>query len=159
MTALRLGPPDAGAFAPFGRLVAAPADAGARAQHGEALRAHAPGTAPALHVNHVAPSRLPLAVAEVERHPHAAQCFFPLDVARYVVLVMPSGPDGRPDPGGALGFLMPPESGVIYAPGTWHMGATVLERPGAFVVLMWRGSERDDEFAQIAPLTLLGAAS
>jgi ureidoglycolate lyase len=44
---------------------------------------------------------------------------------------------------------------VIYAPGVWHMGATVLDRPGHFTVLMWRGgAEPDDEFREISPLSL-----
>jgi len=136
-------------------LVTPPNGHGARAFYSEALRAHPAQSQPMLHVNSVAAQSLPLTVLRVERHPHAAQCFFPLDVARYGVLVMPSTAPGAPDTTRALCFLMPGTMGVIYHPGTWHMGATVFDRDGHFTVLMWRGGPReDDEFYTIPPLTL-----
>ena len=155
-TVLRLRPPDSTDFAPFGRLVEPPEVAGERAFYSDCLREPPEGTAPVLHVNKVEPSALPLHVSEVERHPHAAQCFFPLDVAAYVALVMPSAADGSPAPEEALAFLMPGTRGVIYNAGIWHLGATVLERPGNFVVLMWRGGPQQDDAVQAIPtLTLV----
>ena len=45
---------------------------------------------------------------------------------------------------------------MIFNPGVWHLGATVLDRPGHFTVLMWRGGPlQDDDFRTIAPLTLI----
>jgi ureidoglycolate lyase len=148
-------PPDEAAFAPFGRFITPPAVPGKRAFYSEFLHARPPSAAPVLHVNHVEPSALPLEVSWLERHPHAAQCFMPLDVSRYVVLVMPSDVKGLPLPEQARGFLVPGNMGVIFAPDVWHLGATVLDRPGHFTVLMWRGGqEQDDEFRAIAPLSL-----
>jgi ureidoglycolate lyase len=49
---------------------------------------------------------------------------------------------------------LPGTRGVIYAPGVWHMGATVLDRPGHFAVLMYRGGPDDDEFRAVPPMTL-----
>lgn len=152
---LRLRPPDSADFAPFGRLVEPPEMAGQRAFYSECLREPPEGTAPVLHVNKVEPSPLPLQVSEVERHPFAAQCFFPLDVAAYIALVMPSDGDGMPLPEEALAFLMPGTRGVIYNAGVWHMGATVLERPGNFVVLMWRGGPQNDDAVQAIPKLML----
>lgn len=152
---LRLRPPDETTFAPFGRLVTPPSIAGERAFYSDSLYDHPAASAPVLHVNKVEPSTLPLTVDRVERHPFAAQCFFPTDVARYLTLVMPSDPSGAPTSDGALAFDMPGTLGVIYKPGVWHMGATVLERPGHFVVLMWRGGKQEDDiFRSIPPMTL-----
>lgn len=151
-----LHPPDAAAFAPFGELILPPEQAGRRAFYSKSLQPRPSGAAPVLHVNHVPPSEFPLCVSGLERHPHAAQCFMPLDVARYAVLVMPSDASGAPDVSQAIGFLLPGTIGVIYHPDVWHLGATVLDRPGHFTVLMWRGGVREDDvFRTIAPLTLV----
>ena len=154
--AIRLSAADEAAFARYGRILGPPDAAGARRFYSDALHTRPDDSAPILHVNAVAPSRLPLTVTGVERHPHAAQCFVPLDVGRYVVLAMPDGADGGPDPARALAFVLPGTRGVIFHPGAWHLGATVLDRPGHFAVLMWRGGRRaDDEFRAVPPLILM----
>ncbi len=104
------------------------------------------------HLNHVAPVALPLTLTRVECHPQAAQVFLPVDVDRYLVTVMPGG--AAPDPAGAISVVLPGTVGVVYRPGAWHAGMTVLGRPGHFAVLMWRGAVDDDRFADIAPLTI-----
>ncbi|MEM7444681.1 MAG: ureidoglycolate lyase [Pseudomonadota bacterium] len=153
---IRLRPPDNAEFAPFGRLVEPPEMAGKRAFFSENLQERPGTSSPVLHVNKVEPSTLPLQVSGVERHAYASQCFFPLDVQGYITLVMPSDANGMPKPEESIAFLMPGTRGVIYHPGVWHMGATVLERAGNFVVLMWRGGpQQDDEFHSIPTLTLI----
>lgn len=153
---LTLRAPDPVRFAPFGRLVTPPDEPGGRAYYSDALHERNDTSAPVLHVNHVLPQVLPMSVTQIERHPFAAQCFFPLDVSRYVVMVMPSDDAGRPCPDQALGFLMPASMGVIYHPRVWHLGATALDRPGHFTVLMWRGGPlQNDDFRTIPPMTLL----
>lgn len=150
--------PNAEAFAPYGHLVTPPEVPGKRQFYSDALHTRDKASAPVLHVNHVLPEVFPIEVSGIERHPHAAQCFFPIDVARYVVMVMPSDDAGDPVPERALAFAMPGTMGVIFNPGVWHLGATVLERPGHFTVLMWRGGPgQDDEFRTIAPVTLIEA--
>lgn len=150
---VRLAKPDAEVFAPFGRFVTGPAEAGTRSFYSDSLHVRPDMSAPVLHVNNVEPSTLPIEVAGVEKHPHAAQCFLPLDVSRYVAMVMPSDEAGLPRPEGAVAFLMPGTVGIIYNPGVWHLGATVLDRAGHFTVLMWRGGRvQDDVFRAIPPL-------
>lgn len=147
--------PDAALFAPFGTFISPPDNVMQRDFYSEHLSQQPCGTTPILHTNHVAPEQLPMTCEKLERHPHAAQCFIPLDVSRYVVLVAPSDGDGAPLCDQALGFEVPGTLGVIYHPGVWHMGAVVLDRKGHFVVLMWRGGTLpDDEFLTIEPLTL-----
>ena len=153
--ALHLQSPDADAFAPFGKLVTPPDVPGKRKFYSDVLQQRSGASAPVLHANMVQPSSLPLRVDQIERHPFAAQCFFPLDVARYAVMVMASDAEGDPCPDQALAFLMPGTMGVIFHPRVWHLGATALDRAGHFVVLMWRGGpQQDDDFRTIAPLTL-----
>jgi ureidoglycolate lyase len=93
-------------------------------------------------------------LGQIERHPDAAQAFLPLDVARYLVTVMPSRPGRRPDPTRARAFAVPGTLGVIYRAGAWHAAVTVLDRDGAFSVLQYRGGPRDDEVVPIPPLTV-----
>lgn len=149
---IRVQLPDATAFTPFGALVEGPALHGDRSLYSDWLTP-VTGLALQFHVNSVPRSDLPLTIAQVEHHPHAAQVFLPLDVSRYVVTVMPDA-GGKPDPRGALSMVLPGTMGVIYRPGTWHMGVTVLDRDGRFAVLMWRGAVDDDVFTAIPPITL-----
>jgi ureidoglycolate lyase len=150
---MRLVPrsPDAAAFAPFGTLIEGPAQQGERRHYSDWLPP-VQGLALQFHINAVGPSTLPLTLAQVEQHPHAAQVFVPVDVARYVVTVMPSRGDGLPDPAKALSMILPGTTGVIYGAGVWHAGVTVLDRPAQFAVLMYRGAVDDDVFVPIAPL-------
>lgn len=140
-------------FAPFGSFIDRPAQAGQRQFYSQWLGGA--GLAPVFHVNNVLPSTLPLTLNKLERHPHAAQCFVPLDVSRYLVTVAPSLPDGSADMARLKSFVLPGTIGVVYAPGVWHAGASVLDRAGAFAVLMWRGANDDDVFADIAPTQLI----
>ena len=147
---LKLQPPRAEALAPFATLIAPPTGAEPRAFYSQHLADGPDGAALQVHVNTVLSSALPLQISKVERHPFAAQAFVPLDVARYIVAVFPSSPEGEPIMGEASAFLVPGTLGVIFAPGVWHLGATVLDRTGHFVVMMRRrNDEHDDVFLQV----------
>jgi ureidoglycolate lyase len=138
-------------FSRFAVLVEPPAHSGDRRLYSDWLLP-VPGLALQFHLNHVAPSTLPLEIRRVEMHPHAAQVFLPVDVDSYVVTVMPGG--DAPDPSGALSVVLPGTVGIVYRPGAWHSGMTVLGRAGHFAVLMWRGAASDDRFAAIPPLSV-----
>lgn len=140
-------------FTPFGAFIDRPAQAGERQFYSQWLGGA--GLSPVFHVNNVLPATLPLTLTKLERHPHAAQCFVPLDVSRYVVTVAPSLPDGSADMTRLKSFVLPGTIGVVYAPGVWHAGASVLDRAGAFAVLMWRGANDDDVFADVVPTQLI----
>lgn len=150
--------PDAGLFAPFGAFVDVPDRVGVRRMYSEWLTPAA-GLALQFHTNRVAASSLPLAIEGVERHPHAAQVFLPLDVRRYVVTVMAADAAGAPDPSTALAFLLPPTLGVVYRAGVWHAGITVLDAEASFGVMMWRGAADDDVFAAIPPVCVVAPAA
>ncbi|MDA0330178.1 MAG: ureidoglycolate lyase [Gemmatimonadetes bacterium] len=148
--------PNAAAFAPFGAWIEPPADVGGRAMFGEWLDP-VKGRALHCHLNRVEPTSLPVKVDRVERHPHAAQLFLPVGVARYLVTVMPSNEAGEPDPRRAQAFVVPGTMGVAYHPETWHAGISVLEAEGSFAVMMWRGDKDDDVFASIEPICVRAA--
>jgi ureidoglycolate lyase len=142
--------PDASTFAPFGALIEPPSTSGDRRMLSDWITP-VPGLSLQFHINSVAVSALPTRLDQVERHPHSAQAFVPMDVSRYLVTVAPKDADGQPDAARVLCFLMPGSMGVIYRRDVWHAGITVLDRPGAFAVLMWRGAADDDVLAQITP--------
>ena len=145
---------DNAAFSRFGTFVEAPAAAGERRLYSDWVRP-VDGLAPQLHINHVTADALPMSLDRVERHPRAAQVFLPLDVARYLITVMPAREqDGGPDVEAAISFLVPGTMGVIYRASVWHAGVAVLDRDGRFAVLMWRGAPDDDVFADIPALTV-----
>lgn len=145
--------PDPAAFAPFGALIEPPQTAGDRRMFSDWV-APVEGLSLQFHINSVAPMAVPAVLDQVERHPHSAQAFVPMDVSRYLVVVMPSTEDGRPDPAGVSCFAMPGNIGVVYRRGVWHAGIMVLDRPGNFAVLMSRGAPHDDLFCAIPPLSI-----
>lgn len=142
-------------FAPYGTLIRRPDLVGQRQFYSDWLGGERAGLSPVLHVNHMEPVTLPMTIDKLERHPHAAQVFVPLDVSRYLVTVAPSGVDGMPDLEGLVSFELPSSLGVIYAKNVWHAGASVLERTGSFAVLMWRGAVDDDVFVTIPACQIL----
>ncbi len=144
---------DAAALAPFAVVVEPPAAIGDRTHYGDWL-APVEGLTLHFHVNRVVARKGPIPLSRIERHPHAAQAFVPLNVTRYLVTVVPDDADGAPDPDRALCMIVPGTLGVIYRPGVWHAGMTALDREGQFAVLMQRGAPDDDVFADIPPLTL-----
>ena len=119
--------PEAALFAPYGAFIDVPARVGDRRLYSEWLTPVV-DLAPQFHTNRVAASALPLTIDRMERHPHAAQVFLPLDATRYVVTVMAADATGAPDAASACAFLLPPTLGVVYRAGVWHAGIATLDR-------------------------------
>ena len=140
---LRLEPLTPEAFAPFGDVVEPPA-LGSRLSLIESIGGieHA-GTA-RLSFNNAEPHALPLIATEMERHNRSSQCFVPMDVSRWVLLVAPDA-GGVPDAGALRAFVATGDQAVNYHIGTWHHPLRVLDRPGRFAVLMWTTGQRPDD--------------
>lgn len=134
-------------FEPFGLIIRHDGPEGHRADFTRVFETTDTGLVPRLHVNRVEPSVLPLTIARLERHPEAWQTFLPLDVRRYIACVASSLPGGQPDLTTLRAWLLDGSSGVSFAPGIWHAGATVLDAPGRFAVI-WprRDLAGDTEF-------------
>ena len=140
---LRLEPMTAEAFAPFGDVVEPP-ELGARISLEATLRALDGACTPRLSFNHAEPVSLPLLATEMERHSRSSQCFVPMDVARWIVMVAPDRA-GAPDTAGLRAFVVDADQAVNYHIGTWHHPLRVLDRPGRFAVLMWTTGRRTDD--------------
>ena len=143
------------AFAPHGTVVRAPVHLG-RYSYYDALMNTRPNARATLSASRALPKTLPLVGTVMERHPFSSQTFFPLDVARYVVIVAPDGPSDRPDMTRARALVVPGDTAITYAARSWHHPMIALDRPACFSVLMWRdGTAADMETVMLdAPFEL-----
>lgn len=160
-------PLTADAFMPFGRVVSAGLQPGSSANQGTAVRFDfcadlvntRPHAKPNLTVFRSVPKSLPHDVVLLERHPCSTQVFIPMVVARYLVCVAPTLPEGGPDLAGLKAFLCAPNQGVAYAPGTWHHPMVALDAPGEFSMLVWEdGTALDCEVRQLGQTIRVSAA-
>lgn len=131
------------AFAPYGTVVRAPADVGRNSFPGALsnLRQDARVT---LSASRALPKALPFTGTVMERHRFSSQTFFPLDVARYVVVVAPHAAAAMPDMRRAQAFMVPGDTAITYAADSWHHPMIALDGPACFAVLLWRDDTRAD---------------
>ncbi len=142
-------PLDADGFAPFGQVLDTPGGE-PRLDFAARLANDRAAARPNLALVRAAPATSPLTVTEIERHLHSSQAFIPLDVARFLVLVCPSGADGGPDLGRLHAFIANGGQAINYDIGTWHHAMTALDRPATFAMLVWEdGSDGDCEFVAV----------
>ncbi len=143
-------------FRPFGDVLAPPVEAG-RIYFDQALANHRPTVGASLSLSRVDAARsLPLEAVQMERHPMSSQSFVPLGPVRFLVVVAPHGPDGKPDVANVRAFLAEGGQGVTYGADVWHHPLTVLDVPAGFAVFMWRdGGPEDEEFVDVEPFTIL----
>lgn len=146
---LIMEPISAEAFAPYGTVVCAPAEVG-RVPFPDALLNKRAGAHPMLSASRALPKTLPLTGTVMERHRFSSQTFFPLDVARYVVVVAPTAAEGLPDMSRARALMVPGDTAITYSADAWHHPMIALDRPACFSVLIWR----DGTTADIETLTL-----
>ncbi|MBM7853087.1 ureidoglycolate lyase [Methylopila capsulata] len=142
------------AFAAFGDAII-PGDQSRRVNDGRAMRhdgvarlAHdVRAVEPVFALYAVSASLKPFAIDLLERHPLASQIFVPMRVAEpYLVVVAPSGSDGEPAVDRAEAFAAPPDVGVHYASGVWHMPMAAFGADALFAMWMWEaGGGRDTE--------------
>lgn len=152
--ALQARPLTGEAFAAFGDVVA-PGPISRQVNDGRALRydgvarlTHDPYAAePVLALYAVTASPKPFEIDLLERHPLASQTFVPMRLAGpYLVVVAPSRADGEPATDRAEAFVAPPDVGVHYAPGVWHMPMAAFGGDALFAMWMWEaGGGRDTE--------------
>ena len=65
-------------------------------------------------------------------------------MARYVVVVAPHAPAGKPDMARARAFLVPGDAAITSAADSWHHPMVALDRAACFSVLLWRDGTPDD---------------
>jgi ureidoglycolate lyase len=161
---LRPRPLDEADFEPFGAVLRS-ADGDVRAvNEGRGTRRTLPGglrhdrkaARDTVSLYHLEPSPAPVPVRLFERHPLSGQLFWPVESARWLVVVAPQGRDGKPDAAQARAFVAGPGRGVIYAPGVWHLPLVALDAPATFVMRMFETGTAEDchEHALDEPLTV-----
>jgi ureidoglycolate lyase len=144
-------PIDTDSFAPYGQLLDTPMEPG-RYDFQARLFNGRPEATPNLLLARADAAALPLDMAVMERHPHSSQAFFPLQAARYLVMVCPDSGDGGPDTARLDAFLVSGAQGINYNPGTWHHPLTALDSAANFAALVWEnGSDADTEWYTLTP--------
>jgi ureidoglycolate lyase len=78
------------------------------------------------------PRELPLSLEMVERHPDGSQCFVPMSMDPFLVIV---APDEAGKPGMPLAFETTAGQAINFHRGTWHGVLTPLHAPGLFAVV------------------------
>jgi len=92
----------------------------------------------------------PMKIDMMEKHPLGSQAFIPMKQTTFLVLVAPEG--DKPDLNEIEAFIIPPEIGVNYNPGTWHfpliatedMNFLVVDRKGSGNNLVTENIEKEE---------------
>ena len=74
----------------------------------------------------------PMKIDMMEKHPLGSQAFIPMMQTTFLVLVAPEG--NKPNLNKIEAFIIPPEIGVNYNPGTWHFPLIATEDMNFLVV-------------------------
>jgi len=74
----------------------------------------------------------PMKIDMMEKHPLGSQAFIPMKQTTFLALVAPEG--DKPDLNKIEAFIVPPEIGVNYNPGTWHFPLIATEDMNFLVV-------------------------
>jgi ureidoglycolate lyase len=92
----------------------------------------------------------PMKIDMMEKHPLGSQAFIPMKQTTFLVLVAPEG--NKPDLNKIEAYIIPPEIGVNYNPGTWHfpliatedMNFLVVDRKGSGDNLVIENIEKEE---------------
>ena len=74
----------------------------------------------------------PMKIDMKKKHPLGSQAFIPMKQTTFLALVAPEG--NKPDLNKIEAFIVPPEIGVNYNPGTWHFPLIATEDMNFLVV-------------------------
>ena len=97
-------------------------------------------------------ARFPVALERLERHPHSAQTFIPLEGARFLVVVCGSDLAGAPDLSTLRAFETRSGQIVTFGRSVWHKGITALTPDAVFAMTMLKTQNGvDTEFASVEP--------
>ena len=131
-------PMDREAFAPFGDVIDCAGDPDKIINQGlcgrfddRALLDFGDGRA-GISLFRAEPRVLPLSLEMVERHPDGSQCFVPMSMDPFLVIV---APDEGGKPGMPLAFETTAGQAINFHRGTWHGVLTPLHAPGLFAVV------------------------
>ncbi len=133
-------PLTAGAFAPYGDVIAAEGEPTMMINRGMCGRHHdlaaldfsGADARAGISLFRAVPRSFPYELDMMERHPEGSQAFLPMTDNPFLVIVA-ADKDGAPHEPEA--FVKRPGQGVNYHRGTWHGVLTPLSEPGLFAVV------------------------
>ena len=133
-------PLTAGAFAPYGDVIAAEGKPTMMINRGMCGRHHdlaaldfsGADARAGISLFRAVPRSFPYELDMMERHPEGSQAFLPMTDNPFLVIVA-ADKDGAPHEPEA--FVTRPGQGVNYHRGTWHGVLTPLSEPGLFAVV------------------------
>lgn len=132
-------PLTAGAFAPFGDVLAASGDPDRLINQGFCGRFHdrarldfGVDARAGLSIFKAVPRSFPYRLDLVERHPDGSQAFIPMTADPFLIIV---APDQGGTPGKPRAFLTDGAQAINFHRGTWHGVLTPLAEPGLFAVV------------------------
>lgn len=102
-----------------------------------------------------APTRFPLIVSKLERHPLGSQAFMPLGHYPFVIVVALTTKHDLPATPRA--FLSNGQQGINYRAGVWHHALIVLHQPTDFLIIDRGGSGENCDVVQLADNFLIQA--
>lgn len=103
------------------------------------------------------PSRLPLRLDMVERHPLGSQAFVPLSPCKMVLVVAPPGESVDADD--LRAFVTNGRQGFNYHRGTWHMPLISFEEGREYLIIDRGGGEPNCEEYSLDEVILLESIS
>lgn len=157
MTAIRIQPVTADAFAAYGELLTPRSVPDRMINAGRCERHHALATVERsggeaiISIFRSGPVSLPYDCTLLERHPLGSQAFMPMGPGAWLAIVAPDR-DGQP--GDALAFLIPAGTGLNLRAGVWHGVLTPLDNAADFLVIDREGDGVNLEEVAIAPVTI-----
>lgn len=102
-----------------------------------------------------APTKLPLRLDMVERHPLGSQAFVPLKPCRMVIVVAPPGE--AVEASELRAFVTNGKQGINYHKGTWHMPLIAFAAGQEFLIVDRGGSEPNCETHMLDEVVMLEA--
>jgi ureidoglycolate lyase len=152
---LIIQPLTATAFVAFGDVIEAIDAATFSINDGQAQRFHDLATVdvgtndgrPLISIVRSAPTRFPLTLHKVERHPLGSQAFIPLGEHPFLVIVAPTTANDLP--GKLQAFLSNGRQGINYKPGVWHHPLVSLNQTTDFLVIDRGGAGENCDVVQL----------
>ena len=102
-----------------------------------------------------APTKLPLRIDMVERHPLGSQAFVPLRPCKMVVVVAPPGESVVATD--LRAFVTNGRQGINYHRGTWHMPLIAFDAGQEFLIVDRGGSEHNCDTHDLDTVVMLEA--
>ncbi|WP_407304746.1 ureidoglycolate lyase [Acinetobacter sp.] len=141
MQTVKIQPLTAGAFLPYGEVIACQGNHYFHINEQQTERYHAlaevetDAKAGLSIFRNIQATAIPFEISMLERHPLGSQTFIPMQGQQFLIIVAPALNHEQPDLGQIQVFMSDGSQGINYRAGTWHHPLLTLEVPSDFVVV------------------------